>query len=302
MSMPDAPRPRLRRADRRGLSRRRAWLASARRRQPSGASFARGGVWRGCPARRTRAASHLVRRFRGAVAELGHERVDGAALATRSALRARARDCGCAAVRVRSRQHAFLVRASTPERIGRPAGRLPACERPDDESRRALGGLPVPHRRAGAGGGTRHRRSSPSFSIGPCCSTGLPRASACEASQRISMPPPRYASSGPGRICALDRGPLDAGRRAGGEPPGRRVLRLSDRGLGRGGDLVRRLPSRLPGPRGDGDPSAVRGRPDRRCVGRLERGLPDRDCSISTTARGGWVSSASGATPASPAT
>ena len=39
------------------------------------------------------------------------------------------------------------------ERIGHPAGRLPARHRPDDESRRALGRLPVPDRRARAGGG-----------------------------------------------------------------------------------------------------------------------------------------------------
>ena len=41
---------------------------------------------------------------------------------------------------------------------GRPAGRLPARHRPDDESRRALGRLPVPDCRARAGGGARHRR------------------------------------------------------------------------------------------------------------------------------------------------
>ena len=58
------------------------------------------------------------------------------------------------------------------------------------------------------------------------------------------------------RSPALARGADDEGRRARREPAGRRVLRLPDRGLGGGRDLVRRLPRRLPGPRDHRDPAA----------------------------------------------
>ena len=163
-----------------------------------------------------------------------------------------------------------------PERTGALQAAYRPANAADDEPRRALGGLPVPDRRAGAGGRARHhgvRRASLSGRAARLGCRGRAHARHRGAFRCRLRGTHRRGRDG---SVALDRGPLDAGRRAGGEPPGRRVLRLSDRGLGRGGDLVRRLPGRLPGPRGDGHPPAVRGRPDRRRVGRLERGLPDR--------------------------
>ncbi len=82
----------------------------------------------------------------------------------------------------------------------------------------------------------------------------------------------------------------------------RRVLRVPARGLGRRRDLVRRLPGRLSGARADRDPAAVRRRQGRRCLRRLERGLPDRDARHRCRRLGDSASSASGATRVSPAT
>ena len=160
-------------------------------------------------------------------------------------------------------------------------GALQAAYRPGhlahDEPRRALGGLPVSDGCARPGGRSRQR--------------GLRRpALRCRAARLGRRGRAHALDRGPLRRClpgshrgrrhrspALARGALDEGRRAGREPSRRRVLRVPGRGLGRGRDLVRRLPGPLSRPRGHGDPAPVRGRPSRRRLGRLERGVPDRD-------------------------
>ena len=172
-----------------------------------------------------------------------------------------------AALRLGSRQHA-RVRGDPERAHGRAPGGVPARHRADDEPRHSLGRLPVPDRGARAGGRPQHRgvrRASLRRGAARLGCRGRADARDLRAFRR------RLGGADRGRghrSASLARGALDEGRRARREPAGRRVLRLPGRGLGRGRDLVRRVPRRLSRARDHRDPARLRGGPCRRRIGR----------------------------------
>ena len=212
---------------------RRAGLAGARRRQSAGPAAARGAVWGD---RRDAAPTHsCASRSRAScpVAPLGRGGADGAARQAGAALQPRARKAD-ALVFVSAPDNTRSAAGDRDRADGHPAGCLPARHRPDDESRRAVGHLPVPDRRARAGGRARHRgvrgaalrRRAPR--LGGRGRADAPRLGALRRGLRD---PHRRDGH---RSAAVARRTDDAGRRARRQPARRRVLRLSGRGLGRG--------------------------------------------------------------------
>ena len=292
------PRPRVRRADRRQLSRRPARLAGARRRQPARPAAARGGVRGGCPPRGACAVARLVRRRSCRVARAGSTEAPLELLGAPAALLVHELETArCAPVRRRrptTRARRFGRRraaAGALRRAYQPA--MARVMRPRDR----LGGVPVPDAGARTGGGDRHRRVRRRCSTTPSCATGRRRESGCAAIAAALRRGVRGADRRRrNRSPALARGARDDGRRARLEPAGRRVLRLPARGLGGGRDQLLRVPRRLRGPRGVGDPPAVRRAAGSSTPRRGERGRSCSSSSTPTTALVGSASSESGAT------